>query len=130
MTTGVVLDASALLAMIREEPGGASVAGAIARARMSAVNFAEVVSYLAYAGVPPAEIEDMLTQLPVVVIDADLELAWMAGRLRNKTAAAGLSLGDRFCLALAARDGLPAWTADRQWRAVSQRIDVEVVVIR
>src|SRR5271166_3425896 len=130
MTTGVVLDASALLAMIREEPGGASVAGAIARARISAVNFAEVVSYLAYAGVPPAQIEDMLTALPVVVIAADIELAWMAGRLRKKTAEAGLSLGDRFCLALAARDRLPAWTADRQWRAVSEKIDVEVVVIR
>ena len=55
MTSGVVLDASALLAMIREEPGGESVAGVVARARMSAVNFAEVVSYLTYAGVPPGK---------------------------------------------------------------------------
>ena len=97
---------------------------------MSAVNFAEVVSYLTYAGVPPGQIEDMLTPLPVVVIDADVELAWMAGRLREATAQAGLSLGDRFCLALAMRDRLPAWTADRQWRTISNRIDAEVVVIR
>ena len=130
MTSGVVLDASALLAMIREEPGGELVAGVVARARMSAVNFAEVVSYLTYAGVPPGQIEDMLTPLPVVVIDADVELAWMAGRLREATAQAGLSLGDRFCLALAMRDRLPAWTADRQWRTISNRIDAEVVVIR
>jgi PIN domain nuclease of toxin-antitoxin system len=130
MTSGVVLDASALLAMIREEPGGELVAGAIARARMSAVNFAEVVSYLSHADVPSTEIEEMLTPLPLVVIDADLELAWMAGRLRKKTAAAGLSLGDRFCLALAARDRLPAWTADRQWRAISGQIDAEIVIIR
>ena len=130
MTSGVVLDASALLAMIREEPGGESVAGAIARARMSAVNFAEVVSYLSHADVPPAEIEEMLTPLPLVVVDADLELAWMAGRLRKNIAAAGLPLGDRFCLALAARDRLPAWTADRQWRTVSGRIDAEIVIIR
>ena len=122
MTSGVVLDASALLAMIREEPGGELVAGVVARARMSAVNFAEVVSYLTYAGVPPGQIEDMLTPLPVVVIDADVELAWMAGRLREATAQAGLSLGDRFCLALAMRDRLPAWTADRQWRTISNRI--------
>ena len=130
MTSGVVLDASALLAMIREEPGGEAVAGAVARARMSAVNFAEVVSYLTYAGVPPAQIEDMLTPLSVVVIDADVELAWMAGRQRKATAQAGLSLGDRFCLALAMRDRLPAWTADRQWRTISNSIDAEVVVIR
>ena len=130
MTSAVVLDASALLALIREESGGEAVAGAIARARMSAVNFAEVVSYLTYAGVPIDQIEDMLTPLPVIVVDADVELAWMAGRLRKKTAAAGLSLGDRFCLALAARDGLPAWTADRQWLSVAERLEVEVFIIR
>ena len=129
MTTEVVLDASAVLAMIREEPGGAAVAAAIGRARMSAVNFAEVVSYLTYAGLPPDQVDAMLTPLPVRVIDADVELAWMAGRLRRVTDA-GLSLGDRFCLALAVRDRLPAWTADRQWRAISNKIDAEVVVIR
>ena len=75
MTSGVVLDASALLAMIREEPGGESVAGVVARARMSAVNSLEVVSYLTYAGVPPGQIEDMLTPLPVVVIDAGRRIA-------------------------------------------------------
>jgi PIN domain nuclease of toxin-antitoxin system len=130
MTSRIVLDASALLAMIREEPGGDTVAGAIARARMSAVNFAEVVSFLTHAGVPASQIEAMLSPLPVAVIDADLELAWSAGRLRKTTAKAGLSLGDRFCLALAARDRLPAWTADRQWRTIASGIDVDIVVIR
>lgn len=130
MTTGVVLDASALLAVIRDEPGGEKVASVIVQARMSAVNFAEVVSYLTYAGIPPARIEDMLAPLPLVVIDADVELAWIAGRLRKKTAAAGLSLGDRFCLALAVRERASAWTADRQWRAISGQIDAEIVVIR
>ena len=130
MTSEIVLDASALLAMIREEPGGAAVAAAIGRARMSAVNFAEVVSYLIHAGLPSDQVGAMLTPLPVRVIDADVELAWMAGRLRKVTAEAGLSLGDRFCLALAARDRLPAWTADRQWRGISKKVDAEVVVIR
>lgn len=130
MTAEIVLDASALLAMIRGEPGGEKVAGVIADARMSAVNFAEVVSYLTYAGIPSADIMEMLTPLPMLVIDADSELAWMAGRLRATTAAAGLSLGDRFCVALAVRDGLPAWTADRQWRAISTQVDAEIVVIR
>jgi ribonuclease VapC len=130
MTSKVVLDASALLAMIREEPGGEAVAGAIARARMSAVNFAEVVSFLNHAGVPAKQIDAMLAPLPVEVVDADLELAFSAGRLRKTTAEAGLSLGDRFCLALAARDRLPAWTADRRWRTIASRIDVDIVVIR
>ncbi len=72
----------------------------------------------------------MLTPLPLVVIDADLELAWIAGRLRKSTSAPGLSLGDRLCLALAIRDGLTAWTADRQWRKIAPQIKAEIVIIR
>lgn len=97
---------------------------------MSAVNFAEVVGYLTNAGLAPDQIDAILTPLPLVVIDADTELAWMAGRLRSKTAQAGLSLGDRFCLALAAREGLPAWTADKQWLLVARTIEAEVFLIR
>lgn len=128
--TAIVLDASALLAMLRDETGGALVARAIDGARMSAVNFAEVVSHFIHVDMPPDEVDAMLAPLPLIIVDADAALARIAGRLRKATAEAGLSLGDRFCLALAKRDGLPAWTADRQWRAVSKRIDAEVVVIR
>jgi PIN domain nuclease of toxin-antitoxin system len=106
------------------------VAAAIGRARMSTVNFAEVVSYLTYAGLPADQVDAMLIKLPMRVIDADLELAWTAGRLRIPTAEAGLSLGDRFCLALGARDRLPVWTADRQWRTIADKLDVEIVLIR
>jgi ribonuclease VapC len=128
--TAIVLDASALLAMLRDEAGGAMVAGAIAGARMSAVNFAEVVSHFIHAGMPPDEVDAMLAPLPLIVVEADAALATKAGRLRRATAEAGLSLGDRFCLALAARDGLPAWTADRQWRRIAKKIDAEILVIR
>jgi PIN domain nuclease of toxin-antitoxin system len=49
---------------------------------------------------------------------------------RFTTADAGLSLGDRFCLALALRDGLPAWTADKAWRTIADAAKVKVVLIR
>ena len=129
--TAIVLDASALLAMLRDEAGGAMVAGAIAGARMSAVNFAEVVSHFIHAGMPPDEVDAMLA--PAAADHGRRRRrTWHGWRadLRKTTAEAGLSLGDRFCLALAARDGLPAWTADRQWRTISDEIDAEVVVIR
>jgi ribonuclease VapC len=128
--TAIVLDASALLAMLREEAGGAMVAGAIAGSRMSAVNFAEVVSHFIHAGMPPDEVDAMLAPLPLIIVEADAALARMAGILRHATAEAGLSLGDRFCLALAVRDRLPAWTADRQWRRISRKIDAKILVIR
>ena len=58
------------------------------------------------------------------------KVALVAGRLRAQTSEAGLSLGDRFCLALALRDGLPAMTADKQWRVVADAVGVQIVVIR
>ena len=97
----VVLDASALLALLRDEPGADKVADAIADARMSSVNFAEVVSHFIHAGMPADEVDAMLKPLPMAIVDADHGLATIAGRLRAATAEAGLSLGDSFCLALA-----------------------------
>ena len=126
----IVLDASALLALLKDEPGAAKVAEGLAASRISAVNHAEVVSHFIHAGMPPAAVDAMLCPLPLEVVPADRDLADTAGRLRALTAVAGLSLGDRFCLALALRDGLPAWTADRQWRAVSGATGATIVVIR
>jgi ribonuclease VapC len=126
----VVLDASALLALIHDEPGAAKVAEVLAGSRMSSVNFAEIISHFMHAGMPAAEVDAMLRPLPVEIVAADDGLARLAGRLRATTAAAGLSLGDRFCLALAQRDGLPAMTADKQWRTIADAVEATIIVIR
>lgn len=126
----VILDASALLAMLKGERGADKVAGAIADARISAVNYAEVVSHFIHAGMPEREIDAMLDPLPMTVVPIDKALAESAGRLRAITARAGLSLGDRFCLALARRDGLPAWTSDQAWNSIVDAAGVEIVAIR
>lgn len=126
----VVLDASALIAMLKGEKGATKVAGAIAGARVSSINYAEVVSHFVHAGMPAHEVDVMLQPLPMEVVSADRALATLAGRLRTVTAEAGLSLGDRFCLALAQRDGLPAWTSDQSWKKVADAAGVKVVTIR
>ncbi len=125
-----VLDASALLALLKEEAGAAKVADAIAASRMTSVNYAEVVSHFIHAGMPANEVDAMLHPLPVAIVEADQGLATIAGRLRAVTAEAGLSLGDRFCLALALRDGLPALTADKTWRTIADAAGVKISVIR
>ena len=89
---------------------------------MNTVNYAEVVSHFVHAG--------MLDPLPLALVPADEALAKIAGRLRGVTSTAGLSLGDRFCLALAQRDGLPAWTSDAAWKAIADAAQVKVVAIR
>jgi len=126
----IVLDASALLAMLKGERGVAKVAGAIAGARISTVNYAEVVSHFIHAGMPEREVDAMLDPLPMTIVPIDKALAQLAGRLRAVTATAGLSLGDRYCLALAQHDGLPAWTGDTNWNLVAQEAGVKVVQIR
>lgn len=128
--SAIILDASALLAMLREEAGGDKVADAIGEAHMSVVNFAEVVSHFIHNGMPPDEVDAMLQPLPITLVPANAGLSRLAGHLRASSAEAGLSLGDRFCLALALMEKLPAWTSDRQWNAIADKLGVEVVTIR
>lgn len=128
--TAVVLDASALLALLRNEPGAKKVEGALADARMSVVNMAEVASHYHRLGMPAEIVDQMLCPLPITLVPADTEFCWEVGRLRAVTAEAGLSLGDRFCLALAKRETLPAWTADRRWKEVADAAGAKVALIR
>lgn len=128
--SSAVLDASAILTLLKGEPGGAKVAGVLADAVMSVVNLTEVVSHFAHLGMPAPEIEAMLGALPLTLVPADAVLAWEAGRLRAVTSSAGLSLGDRYCLALAKREGLPAWTADKAWKAIAAAAGAKVTLIR
>ena len=128
--TSAVLDASAIIALLKNEAGAAKVAAVIADAAVGVFNHAEVVSHFIRLGAPIDEIRAMLRSLPVTVIPADEALGWEAGRLRNATSSAGLSLGDRFCLALARRMDVPAYTADTAWTAIAGAVGVKVVSIR
>jgi PIN domain nuclease of toxin-antitoxin system len=128
--TEVVLDASALIALLRDEQGADKVADIVASARMSVVNYAEVVSHFVHAGMPEREVDAMLDPLPIEWVAMDKELARYAGRLRTMTSHAGLSLGDRACLALAGQMGLPAWTADRSWGSIADTVGVDIALIR
>jgi PIN domain nuclease of toxin-antitoxin system len=124
----MVLDASALLALINSEPGADIVADALAGASISAVNLCEVVTKMIDFGVPPGEAWSEAADLVPVVVDFGPELARATAQLRMATRSAGLSLGDRACLALAEQRRVPALTADRSWESLS--IGVEVRLIR
>jgi ribonuclease VapC len=97
-------------------------------AAISAVNLSEVASRLGLAGMPESLIREALDPLGLDVVPFDQELAYQAAELMTHTRAAGLSLGDRACLALARRLGLPAVTADRAWARL--KLDVQIRVIR
>jgi ribonuclease VapC len=123
-----VLDASALLALLNGEPGSEQVASVIADgAAISAINLAEVVTKLSEIGIPEALIHDALDLLGLEIVDFDVEQAYQVGFLRPLTRHAGLSLGDRACLALAKQLGLPALTTDRAWEGLDIGVTVQMI---
>ena len=128
-----VLDASALLAVVLQEPGAARVEQEILDdSFIGAVNFAEVVTTMLVRGSSEADVRAILGNISVEIVPFDEELAYRAGLLRPATRAAGLSLGDRACLALAERLSLPAMTSDRVWATLQldTQLGIQVDVFR
>jgi PIN domain nuclease of toxin-antitoxin system len=128
-----VLDASAFLAYLRDEPGAAVVADAIADgALISTVNLAEVLSHVAARGTDPIALARQLVEEGL--LDGAIEVepltrddAIEIARLRPLTSAAGLSLGDRACLALSRRTRSPALTADRAWNRLDLGVELRQI---
>lgn len=126
----MILDASAVLAFLLREPGQDRVMEVLlTEPRMSTVNFAEVVTKYVLRGAA-AQGERLRNELPVLFVPVDEDLALQAALMAAVTRPLGLSLGDRICLALARRTGLPALTADRSWLDVAAALGVTVEAIR
>jgi PIN domain nuclease of toxin-antitoxin system len=124
VTSAFVLDASALLCLIRDEPGAQSVADLLPNSTISAVNLSETVAKLADVGMDDETIGTVLAPLQLRVVAFDETSALAAGLLRAGTKVLGLSFGDRACLALAMQFGAEAVTTDRAW----SRLDIAVTV--
>lgn len=122
----IVLDASALLAVLLREPGASAIEAATVGAVISAVNLSEVVAKLVELGYAEARLRAHVERMAIRVDPFGADDAYLAGQLRPATRRAGLSLADRACIALARRLGLPALTADRTWAKVDLGIEVRV----
>jgi ribonuclease VapC len=128
-----VLDASALIALLHDEPGAEAVVEAIAAgAVVSVVNWAEVLSNVAADGDDPRAVAARLgagtggrAMIRMEALTAEDCVA--VAELRPATKELGLSLGDRACLVLAQRLAIPALTADRNWRDAGVELDVQLI---
>ncbi len=123
----LVLDASALLAVILGERGADEVDPYIPEAAISAVNLAEVVAKLVDAEFSGDAVRLVIDDLNLDVVGFDEAMAFQSGLLRKETRRTGLSLGDRACLVLAKREGLPALTADRVWATLDLGVEIRLV---
>lgn len=124
----VVLDASALLAFLHEEPGGERVSPVLEGAHVSAVNWSEVLQKSLQRHVDIDGMQQEFIEVGVTFEAFTPQQAETAARLFTRTRDHGLSLADRACLALAMDRGLPVMTADRAWAGLG--LDLEVDVIR
>ena len=129
LVSNCVLDSSAMLALLLSEAGELEVADVVREpgVRMSAVNLCEVVSRLLDKGWPNDVARQRIAEVAFEPVAFDADAAYAASLLRPLTRQAGLSLGDRACLALAQRLGVPAITADRSWTTLGLPITVQVI---
>lgn len=124
---GVVLDASAVLALLEGEPGADDVEALLEGSIMSAVNLSEVLQKTIEHDVDTDGLEEDLEALGVQIRAFDTLQARAAAELWERAPRAGLSLGDRACLALASGLGVVAVTADRRWASLPLEVPVRVV---
>jgi PIN domain nuclease of toxin-antitoxin system len=122
----IVFDASALLALMRGEPGADAVASHLGRAAMSSVNVTEVYGRLLREAFAPDEFRRDIESLDFAAHDFTAEHAFLAGRMEPATRPLGLSLGDRACLALALQLGVPALSGDRRWLKADVGVTVDL----
>lgn len=124
----VVLDASAILAVIGGEPGAEKLTpDLLARAVGSAVNLSEVQAKLVSRGWPFEQAWEDATSPVRQVLAFDEAQARVAGDLATQTRHLGLSLGDRACLALGIALKVPVYTAEKAWKKLNVGITVHVI---
>jgi PIN domain nuclease of toxin-antitoxin system len=123
----VVLDSSAILAVILNEPGNQKVAPFLGGGLLSTVNLAEVHTRLVQLGIEADHAWNRILSFHCEVCFFSDEQARTAAELIAVTKPFGLSLGDRACLALAIDRQATVYTTDRVWKNLDLPITVEVI---
>jgi ribonuclease VapC len=126
--SNLVLDASAVLAVIFAEKGAHRVIPRLPGALLSCVNLAEVTTRALENGKPLDDTISEIARLPLRLIDYDAGLAHITASLRPATKSLGLSLGDRACLALGLARQAPVLTGDRDWGKL--QLGIEIILFR
>jgi len=128
MNNRVILDASALLALIQEETGAEIIKPLLKFSVMSAVNVTETLSVLQRTNISPEEGLTLITDIVTTIVPFDLEQAEQVAKLHPLVQLQGLSLADRACIALGIKLQIPIYTADRIWDELKlDNIDIRLI---
>jgi ribonuclease VapC len=124
----IVLDASAILALLNREPGADKLTPQLlSTASSSTVNLAEVQGKLIKRGLTPEDAWEAALSPIRDAVPFTAAQAKTAGSLITQTQALGLSLGDRACLALALGLKAPVYTADRSWNSLKLSLRIHII---
>lgn len=128
MNNRVILDASALLALIQEETGAEIIKPLLKFSVMSAVNVTETLSVLQRTNISPEEGLTLITDIVTTIVPFDLEQAAQVAKLHPLVQPQGLSLADCACIALGIKLQIPIYTADRIWDELKlDNIDIRLI---
>ena len=126
----VVLDSSVIVAALLQEPGGDQVADFMGEGLISTVNVAEVYAIFTRRNLSKATLATFLGYRGIEIVPLSVAVAEATGRMVAMTASAGLSLGDRACLALGISRRAIVLTADRAWLQFAEPLGLEIKIIR
>lgn len=131
MHNKIVIDTSAVIALINKEEGFEVVEKHLGNAIISSVNFSEVITVvnreLFKTENERAEGLKLIKNTLSHIVEFDIEQAITAALLDSITKKHGLSLGDRACLALAKNQKLPVLTADKAWKEIEIGVRVQLI---
>ena len=108
----VLLDASAVLAWLQQEPGSEVVDAVLDQALISTVNAAEVVHKLISKGATADRAWKIFDQICLTTVDFNFEMSRTSSQYSGTK---GLSLGDRACLGTASTLGIQVLSSDQRW---------------
>ena len=123
----LILDTSALIAILLGEPGQERAAALVEGALLSSVNLAEIMTKCIEFDFSENVALNYIQASDITVIDFNQALAVTAGQLRKRASSGVLSLGDRACIATALHHRGTAVTADRIWATLDLGCPVELI---
>lgn len=124
-----LLDTSAIIALLKKEPGYEILEDVIANSSMSSVNLSELVAVLARSGVPEEEIDEIITDIVPEIIPFSENLSIKTGKLISVTKEYGLSLGDRACIATGSYYNMEIYTKDSIWLNLTENVKVKITLV-
>lgn len=126
--SSIIFDASALLALIKNEHVNLDLEKYLGNIFMSSVNVSEVAGILLESEMSYEECKNSIEPLITSIIVFDQEQSFLAANIKKQTKHLGLSLGDRACISLGLTTGYPIYTADKAWAKLN--LNCEIILIR